>query len=326
MRFRSTGIVSLTAAAVLLLTSFLSPQPAAASGIPDHVLYKVYSISHQLPVGGGQRLFVTAHFSLASLLREPARGALFLTGPEFRGNFWTIPVEGYNGPAMAARRGFVAYTYDYIGAGGSTIPADGTQINYLTQVGPARKLVDFMRYFWGIETVDLIGEGYGAEIASELADEPERTRSVTLTVVAYKNYDPAILAFLSPEFEAFLRSFEDGYYEPNFLDLTLQFSPVQELRDYVFATQLGTYPTGPALQFWDFPAPIIDAAAAEVPGLVIIGANDPFPAAGDPAELAEDWGGGADLVLIEGSFHVPRIEAPDIADQYFTALFDFIDD
>ncbi len=53
--------------------------------------------------------------------------------------------------------------------------------------------------------------------------------------------------------------------------------------------------------------------------------KDPFPAAGDPAELADDWGGGADLVLIEGSFHVPRIEAPEIAAQYFEALFDFID-
>ncbi len=322
---KNNGIVSLAVAAVLLLSAVLVPQPAAASGFPDDFLTRVYSIDHYLPVGNGERLFVTVHFTIASLLREPARGALFLTGPEFRGNFWTIPVEGYNGPAMAAKRGFIAYTYDYIGAGESTIPADGTQINYLTQVGPARKLVDFMRYFWGIDRIDLIGEGYGAEIASELADEPERTRSVTLTVVAYKNYDPAILAFLSPEFEAFLRSFTDGYYEPNFLPLTLQFSTDQDLIDYVFATQLGSYPTGPALQFWDFPPPIIDAAAAQVPGLVIIGALDPFPAAGDPAELADDWGGGADLVLIEGSFHVPRIEAPDIAAQYFAAFFDFID-
>ncbi len=325
MAFRSIGVVSLAAAAVLFVTAAFCPQPAAATGIPDHILYKVHSVSHRLPVAPGQSLFVTAHFTLASLFRQPARGALFLTGPEFRGNFWTIPVEGYNGPAMAAKRGFVAYTYDYIGAGESTIPADGTQINYLTQVGPARKLIDFMRFFWGVDTVDLIGEGYGAEIASELADEPERVRSVTLTVVAYEDYDPGILAFLSPEFEAFLRSFEDGYYEPDFLELTLAFSPVQELRDYVFATQLGSYPTGPALQFWDFPPPIINAVAAEVPGLVIIGALDPFPAPGDSAALAADWGGGATLVSIANSFHVPRIEAPEIADQYFEALFDFID-
>ncbi len=322
---RSHRIASLAAAAVLILTLAFSPQPAAA-GPPDHVLERVHSHSFMFPIGPGQHLFVTELFTVASVRRSPARAAIFLTGPEFRGNFWTIPVEGYNGPAMAARRGFFAYTFDYVGAGASYIPEDGTQINYLTQVDPVRQLVDFVRQARQVDKVDLIGEGYGAEIASELADEPERVRSVTLTVVAYKNYNPAILEFLSPEFEAWLRSFEDGYYEPNFLPLTLQFSTDQDLIDYVFATQLGTYPTGPALQFWDFPPPIIDAAAAEVPGLVIIGALDPFPAPGDPAELAADWGGGADLVLIEGSFHVPRIEAPEIADQYFSALFDFIDD
>ena len=284
-----------------------------------------FSHSFRVPIGPGQNLFVTEFFTRASRLREPARAAVFLTGPEFRGNFWSIPVEGYNGPEMAARRGFFAYTLDYVGAGESYLPEDGSQINYLTQVDPVRTLVDFVRRSRQVDTVDLIGEGYGAEIASELADEPERARSVTLTVITYRTYDPGILGFLSPEFEAFLRSFEDGYYEPNFLDLTLAFSPVQELRDYVFATQLGTYPTGPALQFWDFPAPIIDAPAALVPGLVIIGGLDPFPAPGDSAELAAEWGGGAGLVVIPGAHHVPRIEAPAIADQYFEALFDFID-
>ena len=148
---------------------------------------------------------------------------------------------------------------------------------------------------------------------------------MTLSVVTYKTYDPAILPFFSPELEAFVRASPNGYWEPDFLDLTLAFSPNQELRDYVLATQPGVYPTGPILQFWDFPQPIIDAPAALVPGLVIIGALDPFPAPGDPAELAADWGGGASLVLIPGSFHVPRIEAPEIADQFFAAFFDCID-
>ncbi len=325
MTIRNASILSLAAAAALLLTAVFCPQPAAATGLPDDILYRVYSIKHRLPVGNGQSLSVTAHFSLASLLREPARGAVFLTGPDFRGSFWSIPVEGYNGPAMAAKRGFVAYTFDYLGVGESTLPADGSQINVMTQVGPTRKLIDFVRYFWGVETVDLVGEGYGAEIASELADEPGRVRSVTMSVVTYENYDAGILGFFSPEFEAFLRSFEDGYFEPDFLDLTLMFSPVQELRDYVLATQPGSYPTGPALAFWDSPLPIIDAPAAEVPGLVVIGQFDPFPAPGDSAALAADWGAGANLVVIPNAFHVPRIEAPEVAEQYFEALFDFID-
>ncbi len=325
MTIRRTYIASLAAAAALLFTAVFSVQPAAAQDVPEDPLYEVYSFSHKVRVAPGKKIFVTAHFTLASLLREPARAAIFLTGPEFRGDFWSIPVEGYNGPAMAAKRGFIAYTYDYVGVGDSHIPADGSEINFLTQVRPARKLVNFVRFFWGVEKVDLIGEGYGAEIAAALADEPQRVRSVTMSVVTYQNYDQGILPFFGPEFEAFLRSFEDGYFAPDFLDLTLAFSPVQELRDYVWATQPGIYPTGPALQFWDLPQPAIDAPAAEVPGLVIMGEFDPFPAPGDSEALVADWGGGATLVRIPGSFHVPRIEAPEIAAQYFDALFDFID-
>lgn len=311
-------------AALVLLTAITGTHPAAAQP-PDHVLDTVHSHSFRIPVGPGQKIFVTEYSTFASRHREPARAAIFLTGPEFHGNFWTIPVEGYNGPAMAAQRGFFAYTFDYVGVGDSYRPEDGAGVNYLTQVEPVRKLIDFIRQSRQVDTVDLIGEGYGAEVASELADETERVRSVTMSVVTYENYDPGILPFFSPAFEAFLRGQPNGYYEPDFLNLTLAFSPVQEVRDYVFATQPGVYPTGPALQFWDFPLPIINAAAALVPGLVIIGEHDPFPAPGDPAALAADWGGGASLVTVLGSHHVPRIEAPEIADQYFEALFDFID-
>ncbi len=82
---------------------------------------------------------------------------------------------------------------------------------------------------------------------------------------------------------------------------------------------------GPALAFWDLELPIIDAPAAQVPGLVIAAEFDPFPAPGDNADLAADWGGGATLVTIPGAHHVPRIEAEEIAGQFYDALFGFID-
>jgi len=226
---------------------------------------------------------------------------------------------------MAARRGFFAYTFDYVGVGESYLPADGSQINYLTQAVTTRKLVDYIRRSRHVRKVDLIGEGYGVEVASVLADEPWRIRSVTMTVIVYKSFDPAVLPFFSPQLEAFLRNSPNGYWQPNFLAQTLAHTPIQEVSDYVLATQLGSYPTGPWLQIFDFPLPVIDAPAAAVPGLVIIGDQDPFPAPGDSAELAADWGNNTNLITIAGSFHVPRIEAPDIADQYFEALFDFID-
>lgn len=288
-------------------------------------LDKVFSFSHRVPYEPGRSIFVTEFFSLRSVLRHPARAVVFLTGPEFRGDFWSIPVEGYNGPEMAARRGFYAYTLDYVGVGESYIPPDGSQVNYLTQVKPIRTLIDLVRRSRRVGRVDLVGEGMGSEIASHLADEPWRVRSVVLSVAVYRDFDPAILPFFSPEFEAFLRSQPGGYWQPDFLDLTLAFSPNEELREYVFATQPGMYPTGPALQFWDFEKPTIDADDARVPALIIEGELDPFPAPGDMSDLAGEWGDDATLVVIPGANHVPRIEAEEIADQFFEALFTFLD-
>ena len=289
-------------------------------------LDRVHSRSYRVPYAPGRSLFVTEFFTLSSVLRQPARAAVFLTGPEFRGNFWSIPVEGYNGPEMAAQRGFFAYTFDYEGVGESYLPEDGSEINYQTQTAPVRTLIDRVRQSRQVDRVDLIGEGYGAEIAGQLADEPERVRSVTMSTTTYKNFNPSFAALLfTEEFELFLRSHPNGYWQPFFLDQTLANSPNEELREYVWATQPGVYPTGPILQVWDFALPTIDAVAAEVPGLVIAGEFDPIPAPGDMEELAADWGGGATLVVVPGSGHVPRIEAQEAAEQYFEALFDFID-
>ena len=311
-------------APVMILTAVAGTHPAAAA-TPQHVFERVHTLSFHFPVAPGQTLNVTKYFTVKSLLRHPARAAVFLTGPAFHGNFWDIPVDGYSGPEMAARRGYFAYTLDYIGVGESYLPEDGSAVTYLTQVAPVRKLIDFLRRTFHVDRVDLIGEAYGAEIASQLADEPQRIRSVTMSTVTYKKHDPSILPFFSPAFEAFLRSQPDGYWFSNFLAMTLANSPIQEVRDYVLETQPDFYPTGPGLQFWDFSLPIIDAPAALVPGLVIVGDLDNFPAPGDTPELVADWGGGATLVTIPGAHHVPRIEAPEIAAQYYEALFDFID-
>lgn len=319
-----SALLSRAATAALVFVALWS-QPAAATP-PEHGLDRVISFSYHLPVGPGRTLYVTEHLTLASLFRDPARAVIFLTGPTFRGDFWSIPVEGYDAPAMAARRGFFAFTVDYIGVGESFLPEDGSQVSYLTQAAAVGKLIDFIRLAPWMDTVDLVGEGaYGTATAGAFAGDPERVRSIVLSGVTYRNFSPLVLPFFSPEFEAFLRSQPNGYWEPNTFLQTLAFTPVQEVRDYVLATQPGTYPTGPGLQFWDFPLPILDAAAAEVPALVLRGQLDPFPAAGDSEELVADWGAGATLVVIEGGHHVPRIEAPEIAGRYFDELFDFLD-
>ena len=81
------------------------------------ILDRVFKVDRFVRYAPGKKLFVTEYFTVRTLLRRPARAAIFLTGPEFRGNFVDIPVEGYSGPVMAAQRGFFAYTVDYVGVG-----------------------------------------------------------------------------------------------------------------------------------------------------------------------------------------------------------------
>lgn len=318
---RKPEITRLRGAVLLALTLFI---PAAASA-DTPASEEVRRVDHRIPIGSGKTVFVTEYFTQSSLLRKPARAVIFLAGPDFRGSFWSLPVEGYNASAMAARRGFFAYTMDYVGVGQSYIPENGSEVTYLTQVGPVSELIDFVRSSRQVPTVDLVGEGTGAAVAAQWNADTERVRSVTMSVTTYKTFNPAILRFFSPELESSLRRQPSGYWTPDFLDRTLGFSPNQKLRDYVYATQPGIYPTGPALGFWDAKLPIIDAPAARVPGLVISAEFDPFPAPGDNAELAADWGAGASHVTILGAHHVPRIEAEEIAVQFYDALFGFID-
>ena len=299
---------------------------------PSKAFEEVQVVDHFVPLQGGlgdakgATMHVTELFTVNSFVGPP-RAVIFLTGPDFKGSFWTIPVEGFNGPAMAAQRGYFAYAVDYLGVGESSKPADGSTVTYESQVTPIEEVIDYIKYIRRIPRVDLVGEAFGSEVAAVLAAQPRRVRSVVLSVVTYRELSDLVKPFFSPEFEAWLRSAPDGYYSPNFLDLTLSFSPNADLREYVLGTQLGVYPTGPALEFFDFPLPIIDASKARVPALVIGSEFDPFPVVGDNEALAAEWGfgRGAKFVQIQGGHHAPRIESEEVAGEFFAAIFDFLD-
>lgn len=293
----------------------------------DKTLNRVHKLRHFVSYAPGEKIFVTEYFTLRSVLRQPARAVIFLTAAEYRGSFWDIPVSGYSAPAMAAERGFFAYTIDYIGMGGSHRPGGGSGLDFLRNAEAVSKLVDRVRRSRRVDKVDLVGEGFGGEVAAALADDSMRIRSVFLSSVWYKEFsEPFRAAFINPAFEAFLRSRPDGYWIPNFVARTLAWTDNQEIRDYVFSTQQDLeVPTGPFLQLFEPGLPIIDAVAARVPALIVSPEFNPFPAPGDMAKLATEWGGGASLVILQGSFHASRIEGPEIAGEYFQQLFNFID-
>ncbi len=291
----------------------------------EEILSEVHTVDFSIPYAPGKTIFVTEYFTLQSLIRRPARAAIFLTAMEYRGDFWDVPVEGYSGPDMAAERGFFAYTTDYLGIGKSYRPKDGGKVDYRGNAEPVGKLIDFVRRTRQVDRLDLIGEGHGCEVASVLAAEPERVRSVVMSTWYYKELG-GVTEILTPEFKALMESRPNGYWVPNVMAKTLAHVGNQEIRDYVFATQQDLeVPTGPFLQLFDSGGLAHTAKAAKVPALIITPELSAWPGPGDMNDLEADWGGGATLVVLQGSYHVSRMETPDVAGKYFQALFDFID-
>ncbi len=291
----------------------------------DEILDEVHKASFLLPYAPGKSIFVTEYYTVRSLLRQPARAAIFLTAMEYRGSFWDVPVEGRNALDMAARRGFFAYTTDWLGLGGSYRPPDGTKIDYRTNAGPVSELVDHIRRSRKVDKIDLVGEGHGGEVVSVLASDSDRIRSVVMTNLYYSEQGPA-KALFTPQFKDFLESAPAGYRVFNPMEMTLFHVQDQEIRDYVFASQKDLeVPVGPFLEFYG-PGPLTTTAKkSRVSALIISPEFNGWAAPGDMENLEADWAGGAKLVTLAGNYHVSRMEAPEIAERYFRELFGFLD-
>lgn len=280
-----------------------------------------------VPFASGKSIFTTEYSTPQSFLRRPARAAVFLTAAEYLGEVWDVPIEDRSAPVMAAMRGFFAYTVDYVGFGRSYHPENGTEVNYRVNAEAVRVLVDHVRLSRRVDRVDLIGEGHGAEVAADLAAEPERIRSVVMSSLFYKSLKPGFAKrFFSPKFAAFLRQHSAGYWVPNFVSDTLKHTKDQEIWDFFLATQEDlVVPTGQFLQYFDFGLPVIAAAEAKVPALILHAEFNRFAEVDDMIELKTEWGGDATLIVIEDAHHSIRLEAPDVATRYFQELFGFID-
>ncbi len=286
----------------------------------------VHRTSFLVPFVPDRSIFVTEYSSTEALSRQPARAVIFLTAIEYRGSFWEVPLEGRNALRMAARRGFFAYSLDWIGLGESYRPPDGRQVDFRANAEPVAKLVDYVRRTREVARVDLIGEGYGGEVASVLAADSERIRSVVLTNVYYRELGP-IKDFFPPQFKQFLEGAPAGYWVPNAMEKTLFSVQDPEIRDYVFATQKDLeVPVGPFLAVYG-PGPLTGTAkAARVPALIVNPELSDVAAAGDLERLAAEWAGGARLVTLKGSHHVSRLESPEIAEEYYRQLFGFLEE
>ena len=186
------------------------PATPLRAGHAERGFDTVYTLSHQIPVGDGRRLFVTEHFTLGSWLTWPHRSVLFLSGSAFKGNHHSIPVEGYNGTAMAARRGFFAFTVDYLGVGESTRPVDGLEATFEANQDALEVLLRYIRFFRAVPKIDLVGAGYGGSLATQMAADATRVRSCVLSAMLYDRLIGGPLT--DPAFVAALENAPDGYF------------------------------------------------------------------------------------------------------------------
>jgi pimeloyl-ACP methyl ester carboxylesterase len=294
--------------------------PAPSGDLTHHV----FTIHRDVPIGGGQRIRVNEHFTLASLLRFPRRGVLLLNGTAFHGTNFSIPVEGYDATEMIARKRMIAITVDYLGVGGSSRPADGIDAGFAENVAAMRAVVKNLRKTWLIPKLDLVGEGIGGAIATQLAADSASIRSVSMVGMLYKTVPPGPTT--DPAFVEMLLADEDGYIfvPPEMYLLFFSLAP-PEAQEFILETQPGVYPIGPFLVVAEEP-PYFDPGVARAPGLVLFGPFDFLATANDPWDLVRDYGQrGAELVVIQGGGHVPRIEGPGVAAAYWDAVFDFIE-
>ncbi|HBL30220.1 MAG TPA: hypothetical protein DD490_25590 [Acidobacteria bacterium] len=303
----------------ICLLGALAAPAQAHTGAPEPVFTQV----HRVSVPGGE-ISVTETYTAHSWFRWPRRAVLFLPGSAFVGNHFAIPVDHYDATAQAARRGFFAFTVDYLGTGASTRPANGTEADFPAQTAAMGAVVDFVRHLRHIPRVDLLGEGYGGAIATQLAANPGRVRSVVMAAMLYDTLVGGPL--LDPAFVAILEGSPDGYFfipgEGAFIFMN---GAPPEVFSYVAATQGGFYPT-PNFLVAAYQRPFFDPGVARVPGLVIFGPGDIVVGPNGVDGLVRDYGRqGASLVVLEEAGHAPRIESPETAARFWEAVFSFID-
>jgi pimeloyl-ACP methyl ester carboxylesterase len=298
-----------------------SKGPIAAS-----LLNRLFTLEHQVSVGGGRKIHVTETFSLRAWLRFPHRGMLMLPGPLTKGDFFQIDVDGYRGRDIIASRGFFAFTADFEGTGLSTFPADGRSPSQDREVQAMKSVIAQLDAIRLIPKMDVLGESWGGGVAAELCADRAHVKSCTLASMLYKTpSDFANMTFRSPAFRAFLDTLPDGYFPTTpevYFPITGNSPPA--VQAWTAANEPGRYTTVPLYEVFDLP--FFDPTIARVPGRIIQGEFDPNQSLDDVRELARDYDRhGAQLVVISGGTHIPRIEPAPRSTQYWNAVTEFVD-
>ncbi len=284
----------------------------------------VITLEHNIPIGGGRMMRIQEHFTLKSWLRWPHRAVLMMSSSAFNRMTYSIPAEGYNATEMFAQRGFFAFTVDYIGIKESFRPENGWDADREVDIPALKTALRYIRFFRWVPKIDILAEGYGATMAPDLAADARRVRSLLMNSTIYKLVGP-LGPGTNPDFTQYVLDDEDGYIPiPGEGYLPFLVGAPPEVVDFHFDEQAGEYPA--PLFGVDVTLPIFDPGVARVPGLIIYGLDDHQADPQDPYELAADYGtDGAELILLEGAGHAPRVESPETAERFWVEVFKFFD-
>ena len=293
---------------------------------------RVFTLEHFVRISRDRRIFVRESFTLKSWLRRPRRAILMAAALPVTDEFLNMPIDGYRGRELMAKRGFFAYTMDFEGAGQSTYPEDGFSVTYDSQTEVMLEVIDRIRLARGVRQVDLFGEGEAAGVAAQACADARRARSCVLASLFYATGTDFFNAvFNGPEFRALVLNAPQGYLPlgpESYFNILSASGP--DVIEWVQATQPGTYSMGLIAEYMRDPPPPFDATQARVPGLVIRGEFDQNTPLSDSQHLASDYGSAsgtapATVVQIPGAKLIPRIEPAPTNQQFWNAVLEFVD-
>ena len=224
--------------------------------IQNDVLDRIFTLDHFVPVGPGRKIHLRETFSVRSLLRWPHRAMVMIPGLPVDGEFYNIPVAGYNGREIMARDGYFAFTSDQEGSGLSTFPEDGFSVTYDLQTESYRKVIEYVRLIRLAPRVDVLGESTGGGVAAQVCANRNIVRKCILGSMIYRTGTDFFNAvFLSPEFQAFIRSQPNGYLQTTpELYFNILSSALPEVADWVRANQPGRYALATLVEDFNLPS------------------------------------------------------------------------
>lgn len=324
----------------LALTACLDPDAPDTSDVTvverrvDPILDRVIRLDYKLPLSNGRRIAVTETFTPRALLRFPHRAMLMIPSQGSNRSTYNAPFPGYDGGEELARAGFFAFTVDPEGSGDSTYPSDGFTVTYESEAATLHQVARYLQLARGVPRLDIFGEEVGGGVAMHLCADPTLARSCTMASMIYKQGSEFFTATVGgPEFQGFVFGAPSGYFTtfPElYFNVLAGASP--ELAAWFLSTQGGRYSAGTYVQ--DFERLLGDGTSydprhAAVPGLVLMGENDPNPAAADADQLAADYGslggGTATVEVVPGGTHIFRLDAAPQGAPFWSRVLAFVE-